>query len=442
MGVVARNQTTQETGSTTVQYQLTTRLVNGLANVGSTRHPLVAYFSAPACLNPNSMHIVFFRPFMYDATVQTTGLAPCRAIVGTPQPDLTSMNFHVAGMYPSTEYLMRFEVLGPNGTIIPLDQALAPTGAPINFGRTISFTTAAIPAGTPLPSFVVTLAPPPGHSDQQMLLHAWNNRNVPVLQTATDLAGNPMWYYQGTVDHDRVYRPGWGGTVMMLHSEANANDSTLREIDLAGNTLVETSVGRVSEQLVSMGFERIVDFNHDVSRIFNPGHPNHGYILLIGGTHLISTNHQGGTPQNPVDIVADHIIVLDRNLQVAWAWSPFVHLDLDRLAVLGETCTPTGQCKPLSGFSVANDWIHTNSARYTSWDGNILVSLRHQDWVIKIKYTDGTGDGSVLWRMGAGGISASPPKQPRPRRTSDSLGSRISTMPSSTSAEPCSVTGG
>ena len=32
-----------------------------------------------------------------------------------------------------------------------------------------------------------------------------------------------------------------------------------------------------------------------------------------------------------------------------------------------------------------------------------MVSIRNQDWVIKIDYADGTGDGHVVWRLGQGG---------------------------------------
>ncbi len=29
-----------------------------------------------------------------------------------------------------------------------------------------------------------------------------------------------------------------------------------------------------------------------------------------------------------------------------------------------------------------------------------MVSVRHQDWVVKFRYTNGTGDGTILWRLG------------------------------------------
>jgi arylsulfate sulfotransferase len=40
---------------------------------------------------------------------------------------------------------------------------------------------------------------------------------------------------------------------------------------------------------------------------------------------------------------------------------------------------------------------------YSKDDGNLVVSMRNQNWIVKVRYTDGTGDGSVLWRLGEGG---------------------------------------
>ena len=57
----------------------------------------------------------------------------------------------------------------------------------------------------------------------------------------------------------------------------------------------------------------------------------------------------------------------------------------------------------------AKDWLHANSLYYWPTDnsggasGDILMSLRHQDWILKIDYNNGTGTGNILWRMGPGG---------------------------------------
>jgi hypothetical protein len=112
---------------------------------------------------------------------------------------------------------------------------------------------------------------------------------------------------------------------------------------------------------------------------------------------------QGSSPQSPVDILGDMVVVLDTNWQVRWAWNSYLEEDVTRAAVLGETCTPTqGGCPPLNFMPVANDWLHSNSLHYAS-DTNILVSQRHQDFVLKIDFANGTGTGNILWRLGKGG---------------------------------------
>ena len=75
-----------------------------------------------------------------------------------------------------------------------------------------------------------------------------------------------------------------------------------------------------------------------------------------------------------------------------------------RAAILGETCTDLfAGCPPLTPpYTVANDWLHSNSLQLAP-DGNFLMSIRHQDWVIKIDYENGAGTGNILWRLGLDG---------------------------------------
>jgi hypothetical protein len=49
------------------------------------------------------------------------------------------------------------------------------------------------------------------------------------------------------------------------------------------------------------------------------------------------------------------------------------------------------------------DWTHSNDMVYSSDDHNLLLSIRHQNWIIKIDFDDGHGSGNVLWRLGEGG---------------------------------------
>jgi hypothetical protein len=102
------------------------------------------------------------------------------------------------------------------------------------------------------------------------------------------------------------------------------------------------------------------------------------------------------------------LMVLDQDLQVVWTWDAFDHLDVNRGPILGEVCGGPGPC-PLSG---AVDWLHENAISWSPADGNLLISVRHQDWVIKIDYANGTGDGHVIWRLGQDGdftVSSSDP---------------------------------
>ena len=43
---------------------------------------------------------------------------------------------------------------------------------------------------------------------------------------------------------------------------------------------------------------------------------------------------------------------------------------------------------------------HTNAILYSPDDGNLIVSIRHQNWLIKVDYANGTGAGDILWKLG------------------------------------------
>ncbi len=97
-------------------------------------------------------------------------------------------------------------------------------------------------------------------------------------------------------------------------------------------------------------------------------------------------------------------------MQLIWSWNAVTcgncaaELPTTRVAILGETCTEgQGGCPPLTPpNTIANDWLHANSAQVAP-DGSIVLSLRHQDWVLKIDYNNGSGTGNILWRMGKDG---------------------------------------
>lgn len=375
VGVVARNVATAETGKTTQNFAVTTRLINGRAAVTPTQNPLVALFSAPPCQTGNFVGVRFYRP---GSTIsQTTNSIPC-----TPA---ASENFYIAGMLANTVYNMHYETLSSAGVLI-------------RTGADLSFTTGSPPPAIPFPATTVTtLATLPTSMSVPLLLHAY----LPVgpskfVPTATDLNGNLVWYYALPVSVLSRVEPG-GAIFVMYVGSTDPHQQLLREIDLAGNVLLETNANRINEQLTAAGKRRINAFHHESRRLSN------GYIAVLGSNEMLVTNAQGGTPANPVDVLGAEVIVLDQNLQLVWSWDAFDHLDLTRSAVLGETCTQMQEGCPVFFLApTAHDWLHANSIQEAP-DGSLLVSLRHQDWLLKIDYAHGAGSGNVIWRMGSGG---------------------------------------
>ena len=63
-------------------------------------------------------------------------------------------------------------------------------------------------------------------------------------------------------------------------------------------------------------------------------------------------------------------------------WNEFNHLDINRRPYLYP------------------DWTHTNAVIYSADDGNLIISIRHQNWLVKVDYENGKGSGDILWRLG------------------------------------------
>ncbi len=349
--------------------EVTSRVIGDDPVVTPTLNPLVALYSAPACRHGDIR--VRFRPAGGSAHAPWTSTNTLPCVRGQ------SRNFVVAGMRANTTYEMSH-----SGN---KDQDL------------LFFTTGAPPATLSIPSFTVRQAPGPGAELRRSLVyHNLAARPAPnaVNLLATDLSGSLVWYYDtlksGLI---AIGLPGSAplprGTVLLggRDSHRSLGLNVLREIDLAGNPLRETNIDAVNAQLRARGKQIIYGFHHEFSRL-----PN-GDIATLGWTQ--KTIAVDGTPTR---YVGDMLMVLDENLQLTWTWDAFDHLEVTRRPVLGELCT--GAPCPLPG---AVDWLHNNTVSWSPADGNLIMSVRHQDWVIKIDYARGKGDGHVIWRLGQGG---------------------------------------
>jgi len=411
--VLIKDFTSGQTASQTASFVVTPLASGTTPVVAPTANPLVALFAAPSCAAGSTMRVVF------QVASKTRPSTITNSVKCHPP---TTMNFEIAGMYPSTVYNIYSQTI---------------TGVQTVNGPTVTFTTGAIQAGIPIPHFNTIVAPATGSDTAAsvLLLGPAQLGSVGTNQpsVATDLSGRILWYYYpNTADHFVLLtRPLLNGTFLTIQDDtawnpASVNGQVLREIDLAGNIIRETNTGIIQQQLLAKGATDagpcnatpsptacLGSFHHEAIQTL----PN-GQTAVIADIEMIFPPYtQGNMSGLPVDIVGDMIVVLNSNWQVDWYFDAFQHdggapqLDINRPAVLGESCI-NGQsgCPPIfllgpGTAPQANDWLHANSVYYDPQDGSLIWSSRHQDWIMKVDYESGSpsATGNILWCMGQDG---------------------------------------
>jgi len=359
MEVSARNRQTGETATISVPYEMLTQVSVRDAVVNPTSHPLIFLYSA-ACPDGARIKVQFHAAL--GGPIQETPYKTCRAG--------RSANFYLAGLRPGTEYAAHHVI----------ESAAQPM-----VGSDIFFGTGQPPTG--LFTQTVAQAPTMNVSNQILLGSSLNGA------AATDLEGNLLWYSNNGIYV--VTRPEEGGYFWgTVESQlADVSQQVIRKFDLVGMTVLETNAARVNEQLAAMGRRQISGFHHEVRTL-----PD-GKIAALADVEQILTDIQG---PGPVDVIGDMNVVLDSDLNVVWSWDTFDHLDVRRTAVMNEKCGAVSACAPFYLAKTATDWTHGNALSETP-DGQLLYSSRHQDWLIKVGYDNGTGDGRVIWRLGKDG---------------------------------------
>lgn len=334
--------------------------------IHQTKNPLVAQYTIAVPHKGSTAWAEFGPDASYGRQTLTT----------TPTAsDGQSVSIFVAGMKPSTKYHMRAHVTWQGGEWIDQDQV---------------FITGALPTsssgGPVVPVMSVSGTAGNSASPGIELLDLEDPPNTYTLSVlATDLNGNVIWYYDigaGNVASPVKILPN-GNVIMAI----GPSSSVIREIDLAGDTIRELSAGTLSQELQSLGHNvNLNGFHHDIAIL-----PN-GHLIVLANLYQAYTNLPGypGT----TNVLGDVLIDLDPNWNPVWYWSTFDHLDVNR---------------HLMGFP---DWTHSNTIVYDPRDGNLLLSIRHQSWVIKINYQNGGGNGDIMWRLGEDGDFTLTPNDP------------------------------
>lgn len=324
--------------------------------VSPTSNPLVAQYSINHFREGFSAWVEFGTDTSYGR--QTSLMSNSVTTIGGQ-----TLNILVAGMLPQTTYHMRAHVEWPTGSFVDQDKTFT-TGSLTGLQASSQGALLQLPqitASAPVPSF----APAPGVELLSLIEPIGSNMMQSVV---TDLQGNIIWYY-----------PLAGIPIKLMDNGdfiLNLSGS-LREIDLAGNTIRNITLPQVNKSLQTNGYSfSATVFSHDVLVL-----PNGHLVVIVQNTK--SFDDLPGYP-GTTNVLGDAIIDIDPNGNVAWGWSAFDYLDVNR---------------HLQGLP---DWTHSNALALTS-DGNLLLSMRHQSWILKIDYENGTGTGSVLWKLGQDG---------------------------------------
>ena len=305
--------------------------------------------------------------------------------VATPTPYGGQVTLYVAGMLAQTLYHMQGQIsLRDGATFTDADHSTFSSGLPLT-------------TGTPPPTSPIQITssgnPSPG-------IEMWNTILPGTLTQAfaTDLKGHVLWTYTyegSTLDSIQGIQLLPDGNVLMTISylssltaaAAGTEPNTInvvREVDLAGNTIREISMDTLNKELAANGFKdsdgspyNLKSFHHDVLAL-----PN-GHWVLLAAYPKTFTNLSGTSGK--VGVLGDVLVDVDQNMNPDWVWSTFDHLDINR--------------RPMN----FPDWTHSNDMLYSADDHNLLLSIRHQNWVIKIDFNDGQGSGNILWHLGEGG---------------------------------------
>jgi len=239
-----------------------------------------------------------------------------------------------------------------------------------------TFTTQAVPAAN-LPVITVTTTPGTTPQSRVEVLQLVNTPASMAPLAVTDMNGNVLWSYNPKMpnyDPEPAKLLPNGHFLVNFATTTNAGvivNSVLQEVDLTGKVIWQMTAADLNKALAAASCAgcniTIIGTHHDFVML-----PN-GQLLVLAGT----TQDISGTT-----VIGDVIIELDQNHNPVWLWNEFDHLDTDRRPYLFP------------------DWTHTNAILYSKDNGDIIISIRHQNWLVKIDYANGSGTEKILWHLG------------------------------------------
>ncbi len=278
----------------------------------------------------------------------------------------------VAGMLADTLYNVQGVIALPDGSSFTDANKTITSGA-IDNTTTVTFTPTTVSGQTPQPGVEMLNSLTGGY--------------------ATDLSGNVIWSlpYTGTTNTDSLQplKPLANGDFLEVVGALSSDPlnpssilpgtvETIQEVDLTGAVVRQLSMATLQTNLTAAGYDLTLQtLHHDISV-----NPVTGHWIVVSNVLQTFQSVEGET--GPQTVLGDVILDVDpnNNFAVGWVWNSFDYLDINRHPYLFP------------------DWTHQNAVIYSTSDHQLIISLRHQNWILKIDYEDGGGSGNVLWHLG------------------------------------------
>jgi hypothetical protein len=276
-------------------------------------------------------------------------------VIARTASDGPSAQFRVRGLAPGTEHSLVYDADGVTGAV--------------------EFTTY-----PPLAGFIAQFEVEGGPVDPAAPYRMFDLIPFPAFDTASvfmvDERGATRWHLGGPSTGVPGPEGVWtaaqlraDGTLMYLH------EHTMWIRDELGASLLE-----IPDDMLG-----VTGLHHELLEL-----PNGNYMALSFVFQDVDYGMAGVLPT-----AGDRIVEFTPGGQVVWTWDSFDHLDPQRvtepfdtaLVLHPDTLAPT------------YDWTHGNGIVYDAAEDALLLSLRHQDWLVAIDHATG----EVLWRLGEGG---------------------------------------
>lgn len=297
-------------------------------------------------------------------------------VAGEDQP-ATNHAIAIVGMRPSTSHTVTISLTDERGNRRA-------------DGGTVEFTSAALPDDFP------ALTPVTSDTDRMepgvtlLSVFKWLQRGpAPTgLLVVVDPEGEVIWYY--TLE-DRISDARLSGRGTFLYQFAHG----ATEIDWLGNVVrswfATQLENRVPDGVIPVAADT---FHHEIYEM-----PNGDFLTLSTTVRAVddfpSTDALGSGARGPANVVTDLLLEFRPDGSIVKQWDLGDILDLNRLAYVNNWgFYDRTEYRNVEGGT--KDWSHANGLIYDSRDDSLIVSVRHQDAVIKVDRESGR----LIWILG------------------------------------------